>query len=226
MRWIWVDNNRNDMNSEHILHQLNNEIIGLFTQEAYGSTSERILLGYGFSFHSPKPWLFFWISPHQNCTQTSRHQRNPPGLWFAFQDLWEHVWRRNIRTLNYSSGSITKGNNYININNFNDILRNDERRKAEYWIAYTVPLVSETNEGEGQKVKGIFSKNFTHVITWRMVSFPVYRLNGHTLAHDPNCCQVWLFGKWLNGHIYDCHWRLLMVLVAEQYINNIDVCGP
>lgn len=55
MRWIWVDNNRNDMNSEHILYWLNNEIIGLLTQEAYGSTSERILLGYGFSFHSPKP---------------------------------------------------------------------------------------------------------------------------------------------------------------------------
>lgn len=52
MRWIWMDNNRNDMNSER--EWLNNEI-GLLTQEAYGSTSERILLGYSFSFHSPKP---------------------------------------------------------------------------------------------------------------------------------------------------------------------------
>lgn len=147
------------MNSEHILYQLNSEIIGLWTQEAYGSTSERILLGYGFSFHSPKPWLFFWISPHQNCTQTSRHHRNPLGLWFAFQDLREHVWRCNIRTLNYSFGSVTKGNNYININNFNDILRYDERRKAEYVIACTF---SETSKEEGQKVKGIFSPNFTH----------------------------------------------------------------
>lgn len=89
MRWIWMDNNRNDMNSEP--DWLNNET-GLLTQEACGSTSERILLGYSFSFHSPKPWLFFWISPHQNCTQTSRHHSNPPGLWFAFEDSWEHVW--------------------------------------------------------------------------------------------------------------------------------------
>lgn len=55
MRWIWVDNERNDMNSEHIMYWLNNEIIGLLTHEAYGSTSERTLLGYSFSFHSPKP---------------------------------------------------------------------------------------------------------------------------------------------------------------------------
>lgn len=160
IRWIWVDNNRNDMNSEHILHQLNNKIIGLLTQEAYGSTSERILLGYGFSFHSPKPWLFFWISPHQNCTQTSRHHRNPLGLWFAFQDLREHVWRCNIRTLNYSSGSITKGNNCININNFNDILRYDERCKAEYQIACSFSVWTQwRRRGKGQRQLKVTTSN-------------------------------------------------------------------
>lgn len=49
MGLIWVDNNRADMNSGGILNQLNNER-GPLTQEAYGSTSERIQLGYNFSF--------------------------------------------------------------------------------------------------------------------------------------------------------------------------------
>lgn len=57
MRRIWADNNRNDMISEHKLQWLNNEIIGLLTQEAYGSTSEKIPLGYGFRFHSQKTMI-------------------------------------------------------------------------------------------------------------------------------------------------------------------------
>lgn len=78
----------------------------------------------------------------------------------------------------------------------------------------------------GWEVKGIFSHNFTLASTWRMVLFPVYTLNGSTLAHDPNFCKGDYLEKRLNGHIYDCHWQILMVLVTERYINNIDVFGP
>lgn len=49
MGLIWVDNNRANMNSKDMLFWLNNEM-GPLTQEAYGSTSDRIQLGYSFSF--------------------------------------------------------------------------------------------------------------------------------------------------------------------------------
>lgn len=42
-----------------------------------------------------------------------------------------------------------KGNNYININNPNDILRYDERRKAE-WYSFTFGAQSGKQEGQSQ----------------------------------------------------------------------------
>lgn len=93
MTWIWVDNNGNDMNSEHTLQrteQWNHRSFDLGRIRKH-FREDPAWLRFQFSF--PKPWLFFWISPHQNCTQTSRHHSNPSGLWLAFQELCDHVWR-------------------------------------------------------------------------------------------------------------------------------------
>lgn len=97
------------------------------TQEADKSTSEKVALHHGFSFHSEqKPWFFFWVSPHHNCSQTSRNRTSPLGSSisrFMVTRLKIHIkWSMELST--------KEGNNY----NPTNMLRYDERHTAEDWI--------------------------------------------------------------------------------------------
>lgn len=111
MRWIWVDNNRNDMNSEYILYQLNNEIIGLFDSG-----------GIRKHFREDPAWLGFQLSFPQNHDysfefhpiKTALRPRGTTAMCRAcdlhlriYGDTFEDLQIKcNIRTLNYFSGSI------------------------------------------------------------------------------------------------------------------------
>lgn len=58
MRRVGPDNDRSDMNSGQVVKSQ-----ALWTQGAYGSTSETIQLDYGFSFHSPNHDYSFEFHP-------------------------------------------------------------------------------------------------------------------------------------------------------------------
>lgn len=102
----------------------------------------------------------------------------------------------------------------------------DMMRDEKQNIGLFLPTVHVASGGGGTGGQGHFQPQ-PHTCEYVKDGFiSCLYTNGSTLAHDPNCCKCDCLEKRLNGHIYDCHWRLLMVLVTEWYINNIDVFGP
>lgn len=130
MRRVRVDNDRSDMNSGQVVKSqalLDSGCIRKHFRE------DPAWLRFQFSF--PRPWLFFWIPPHQNCTQTSRHHGNPRGLWFAFLDLWESCLKipRSNAISQHWAVSLAPYRKKI-ITQTKVIICWNERCKAEYWI--------------------------------------------------------------------------------------------
>lgn len=115
-----------------LLSATNNEW-AFFNAEAYGSTSQKIVLDHGFSFHTPQKTMIIFFEFHP--IKTALRPQGTAAILrvrFPFQDLWWPVWRSSHQMQHGAITLAPQKKEMIII--LLICLRYDERRKAELWL--------------------------------------------------------------------------------------------